>query len=56
MVLNMSKRPWYTQVVRKLIKIKGFNGLRGGSLKVNILLIGPLLIGPPIKAWWIAAY
>jgi hypothetical protein len=25
-------------------------------MRINILLIAPLIIGPPIKAWWIAAY
>ena len=28
----------------------------GRSLKVNIRLLGPLLIGLPTKPWWIAAY
>ena len=50
MVFNRSQRVWYTQEAPRIIRIKSLKGL-GGSLKVNILLMGPLLIGHPIKAW-----
>ena len=51
MILSMPKSVCYTQRAPKIVKITSFEG-SGGVPGGDILLIGPLEIGFPIKAWW----
>ena len=49
--VNMFQWPWYIQRGSELIKLVSFEGSRERHMGRIILLIGL-----PIKAWWIAAY
>ena len=46
MVLGMSNRVWGAQKAPRIMKIDGFKGLRGWSLKLHILKRGPINSAP----------